>query len=157
MSTKSTILMGDGFHLFTDASDGGDDAHFPPRVHLCLYGDVDYEATNDSVRVAIPIDVWEAIRRMGVVSLLDVHPDETNRRIIAHVQAENLIDDVRGGSAFARLSLVRLIGWKDGEPIDRQKLQAAIADEYDRDYAARGALAKRVNALLGRLPDDELD
>lgn len=54
MSTKSTIIYGDGFHLYTELFDG-------KHVFLELSA-VEFIATPGAVTVAIPLPVWECIR-----------------------------------------------------------------------------------------------
>lgn len=54
MSTKSTIVRGEGFHVYAELFD-------PRHLYLSLEG-VEFEATPRGVTVVVPIALWERIR-----------------------------------------------------------------------------------------------
>lgn len=69
MSTKCTLVQGKGFHLFEECFE--EDA-----VYLELEK-AEFEASNHSVKVRIPIEIWEVIRRFSQNSItLDLSHEE---------------------------------------------------------------------------------
>lgn len=69
MSTKCTLAHGKDFHLFEECFE--EDA-----VYLELEK-AEFEASNHSIRVRIPIDIWEIIRKFSQNSItVDLSPDE---------------------------------------------------------------------------------
>jgi len=71
---------GANFHLFTDL-DGDKDT-----VCLELTGNVEFTVDRESMRMAIPFDVWETIRRIALVDFSKA--DETDDALMARVTAE---------------------------------------------------------------------
>lgn len=71
MSTKSTIVCGENFHLYSEMMDD-------ENVYLELEG-VTFEAYRDSVTVAIPAAIWQSIRRHKVDMSYLAHTDEEIR------------------------------------------------------------------------------
>lgn len=54
MSTRATMSMGDGWHLYMEMTDG--------TIHLeMIYDDVDFEASPGFIDVTIPSEVFKAI------------------------------------------------------------------------------------------------
>lgn len=66
MSTKGSIAYGEGFHLYEELMEYMLDGEMK-SVHLELTG-VDFESSPNGVTVAIPLEIWEYIRRFSPVS-----------------------------------------------------------------------------------------
>jgi hypothetical protein len=78
MSNKSTIVSGPTFSLSTDLFDN-------EQVYLELDG-VEFEATNQRVQVAIPIAIWEVIRKHSPLDLSLI--DKSDAEIQQMAEAE---------------------------------------------------------------------
>lgn len=84
MSTKSTLVSGKAFHLFEECFDPA------KNVWLDLTGCA-FEATSESVRVEIPLAVWEIIRQ-HTPARYDLAP-LTDAQLLA--EAEKRVDTLR--------------------------------------------------------------
>lgn len=71
MSTKASLTSGQNFHLYSELFDKG-------NVYLELK-DVQFEATNDGVTVAIPLAIWEVIRKHTNADSTEV--DKSNEQL----------------------------------------------------------------------------
>ncbi len=82
MSTRSSIAYGDGFHLYHEMMDEGE------NVHLRLDG-VHYSAGPEGVTVEIPIAIWEFIRHQGGASLdlVNMTDDDLQKKVATDVDA----------------------------------------------------------------------
>lgn len=69
MSTKSTLDYGEDHHLYLEIFE-------PGRVYLALTR-VEFVALPSSVTVAIPLDLWERLRKVEVDDSICWREDET--------------------------------------------------------------------------------
>lgn len=81
MSTKCTIAHGKQFHLYADSFD-------EDHIHLEIQ-DTQFEAGNNRVMVAIPVAMWEVIRRHTNLDLS--FADQTDQALREYV--EQAVDD----------------------------------------------------------------
>lgn len=91
MSIKSTLAHGDNFHFYSEVFD---DEH----VYLCIKG-AEFQASNRSVMVTIPLEIWEVIREHSIadfsyVGLTDEHLlSQVTREVREHIEAFSAADD----------------------------------------------------------------
>lgn len=82
MSTKSTIISGDNFHLYSEMMD-------EDNVWLELEG-VYFEASSGSITVAIPAAIWQSIRRHKVdMQYIDQSDEQIRAAATDHVDSEH--------------------------------------------------------------------
>jgi hypothetical protein len=102
MSTKNTLSYGDDFHLYTEAFDN-------EHIYLNL-NNVEFEATQNSVCITIPVAIWEVIRQQVGVDLSWVDKSDqfieeyvkkfVNERIEHYKENNNSIMKLAGCIAF---------------------------------------------------------
>jgi len=114
MSTKSTIAHGPNFHLYNEAFE-------QDCVYLTL-DKTDFEATPDSITVAIPVVVWEVIRQSAGADLS--WASKSDEEIRAFVEKEvdrrlSLNQTDTSNSAFVCLIGVQTFG-PASDPRDSQ-------------------------------------
>jgi hypothetical protein len=78
MSTKSSIAHGPNFHLYWNFLEDAD-------VYLELEG-VKFEASENRIKVAIPLEIWEVIRQYSAVDLS--FADKSDDELCQHVKFE---------------------------------------------------------------------
>lgn len=92
MSTKSSLLyVRDRMHLYTDFMDEESTVEAPAAIYLELSGDdVQFDASQNSVCVRIPVELWELARQQTVCKfdLVDA-PDG-----YLLIMAERYVDDI---------------------------------------------------------------
>lgn len=76
MSTKSTITYGDGFHLYHELMEEGEDVYL--RLNDCYF-----EAMPGEVTVRIPLHVWEHVRTFS-----PRYHAMSDEELLAHVTGE---------------------------------------------------------------------
>ena len=141
MNTKSTVTRGPAFHLYREL---GDDR----SVHLRLDG-VAHRASYDRVTVAVPVHVWEHVRRFhGVdLSLADVTDREIRERVEGYV--DDRIARLAEADDESRRGLIRLAGSIPYGPADdprEEQVARGVAD-----YERRRAHQREVRDAVGRL------
>ena len=109
MSTKSTTTYGKNFHLYREALD--DDF-----IYLEL-DNIEFEASKNSVKIAIPVHIWEHIRQYKAVnlSLVDKSDEEikayvekkVNKRIKEYRKENNKFLALAGSVQFGNANLSR--------------------------------------------------
>ena len=84
MTVKATLAYGKSFHFYHEALDNN-------HVYLELE-DVSYDAGYRRIMVAIPIDVWEAIRGLGAakLDLINATDEELSRQVEKLINARIL-------------------------------------------------------------------
>ena len=135
MSTKSSIAHGSNFHLYSEIFD---DAH----VYLELEG-VKFEASECGVKVAIPLPVWEAIRRHTPVDL--TFADKTDEDIQRLVESESEERSRKFTEADERKKKVLMLSGVCiyGQPDELRELQIANGLNYYTQLRARQSKLKQ--------------
>ncbi|UYM16309.1 hypothetical protein [Endozoicomonas euniceicola] len=126
MSTKCSLAYGDGFHLYEEILD--DDF-----IYLSL-DNVEFEASQNSVMVRIPLPVWECIRQFSNArfDLVDLDSEMLMARVIKEVD-ERIEEHYTRGNKYAYVSGFLSFG-KPDEPRDQQikKRLEYYLEEQDR-------------------------
>ncbi len=116
MSTKSTTTYGENFHLYREALD--DDF-----IYLEL-DNIEFEASKNSVKVAIPVHIWEHLRQYKAVDLS--WADKTDEEIREYVEEKvkerierfrknnSLFANIAGSLQFGNANLPRQEQIKNG-------------------------------------------
>ncbi len=99
MTVKATLAYGKSFHFYHEALDNN-------HVYLELE-DVAYQAGYRRVMVAIPIDVWEVIRRLGAARLDLVNASDEELRLMV----ERMVEERVAGYERVRVSAPESAGW----------------------------------------------
>jgi hypothetical protein len=153
MTVKATLAYGKNFHFYHEALDNN-------HVYLELE-DVSYDASYRRVMVAIPIDVWEVIRWLGVarLDLINVPDDELIRLV------EDKVDDRVAEHEKARAfdceqtEQVKLTDYVEFGPIDSTREQQIsrgldyykMERERQREISIRIAQHKIIDINTGQL------
>jgi vacuolar-type H+-ATPase subunit I/STV1 len=103
MAVITTIASGDEFDFYRE--DYNED-----QVCLRLFGDIEFQASQKSVLIKIPIAVWEFIRQTGAADLdlvnktddhlLEIVETEVDRRIIKRDELKKAEKDGSAGNHF---------------------------------------------------------
>ncbi|MDR3483171.1 MAG: hypothetical protein P4L91_20940 [Burkholderiaceae bacterium] len=135
MSTKSSLAHGPHFHLYSETFD---DAH----VYLALEG-VQFKASERDVEVAIPLAIWEAIRRHTPVDLSFVDKtDEDIRRLVESETEERT--RVFAEAEEDKRKVLRLFGASIyGQPDEPREIQFANGLAYYTRLRARHSKLKQ--------------
>lgn len=153
MTVKATLAYGKNFHFYHEALDNN-------HVYLELE-DVSYDASYRRVMVAIPIDVWEVIRGLGVarLDLVNVPDDELIRLVEDKVDAR--VDEHEKDRAFdgEQTEQVKLTDYVEFGPIDSTREQQIsrgldyykMERERQRDISIRIAQHKIIDINTGQL------
>lgn len=125
MSTKSSLVHGDDFYLYSEAFE--EDA-----VYLSI-SKTDFEVISGEVTIRIPLSIWEVIREKTIAdfSLIDKSDDEIVIDVTAHVKKR--IADFLNVSE-ARRSIRHLFGLMQYGPVDAPEAeQIARGVDYEKN------------------------
>ena len=141
MSTKSSIAHGTGFHLYNEVFDD---------EHVFLQLDkADFEATPDSVRVKLPLHVWEYIRSFPGGDLSDAELSDEQ----IHEEAIQAVDSRLTEAAQAKRGEIRNLTWiasdlvMGGIDLPRDQQIANYVAHRQRQRAQQQEVLARVEAL----------
>ncbi|MEL6578591.1 MAG: hypothetical protein AAFQ14_02475 [Cyanobacteria bacterium J06621_12] len=87
MSTKSSIVYGNSFHLYKECFD-------EENVYLELES-VEFNASNNQVTVTIPVAIWEVIRAYGAVDLSYANYSDAEIETIVEEEVDRRMEKYR--------------------------------------------------------------
>lgn len=106
MSTKSTTTYGDNFHLYREALDDS-------FIYLEL-DNVEFQASSNSVTVAIPVHIWEHLRQYEAVDLSLVNKTDKEIREYVEGKVEERIERYqKNNSSLANIAGLLCFGSAD--------------------------------------------
>lgn len=153
MTVKATLAYGRNFHFYHEALDNN-------HVYLELE-DVSYDASYRRVMVAIPIDVWEVIRGLGVarLDLVNVPDDELIRLVEDKVDARVAEHEKTRVFDGEQTEQVKLTDYVEFGPIDSTREQQIsrgldyykMERERQREISIRIAQHKIIDINTGQL------
>ncbi len=119
MSTKYTLSHGDNFHLYKECFDDS-------NVHLQLDG-VQFEASQNSVCVTIPVVIWEVIRKQAGIDLFwPTQSDDAIRQFVEIEVDKRICEFTKSDKSINIISGIMLFG-----PVtDDRETQIQRAIEY---------------------------
>jgi len=141
MSTKCSIAHGKGFHLYNEVFDD---------EHVFLQLDkADFKATPESVRIKLPLHVWEYIRSFPGGDLSDAELSDQQ----IHEEAIQAVDTRLTQAAQAKRGEIRTLIWiasdlvMGGIDLPRDQQIVNYVAHRQRQRAQQQEVLARVEAL----------
>ena len=138
MSTKSNLVSGDNFRLYTEAFEEN------KNVYLELTGTPQFEASYGRVVVTIPAEVWEVIRKHTSVDfdLIDKTDEELKKMVTE--QVNNRMEQAKKIGKHASLFGFFAFGSVDDPP--EEQIKGGL-EWYFNERANQRELVAKIKAL----------
>ena len=119
MSTKSTTTYGEDFHLYREALD--DDF-----IYLEL-DNIEFEASENSVKIAIPVYIWEHIRQYTAVNLSLADKSDEEIKKIVEEEVNKRIEEYRRNKNNKFLALAGSLAFGNADLPREEQIKKGIA------------------------------